>query len=51
MEQQYIQIPIEVQYVQQRQGHSFLLHFLFGGILMWIPSLYFLFSPKHYFHL
>lgn len=33
------------------EGHSFLLHLCFGWILFWIPSLYYLVSPKHHYHL
>lgn len=34
-----------------KQGHSIILHFLFGGFLLWIPAIYYSFSEKHYWHI
>lgn len=56
---QYQQYPPQYQSVQiinqqngiGTEGHSFLLHLCFGWILFWIPSLYYLVSPKHHYHL
>ena len=33
------------------KGHSILLHFLFGWILCYIPTIYYTFSKKHYWHI
>ena len=38
-------------YIRHQQGHSALLHFMFGGFVLWIPSIYYLFSPNHFYHL
>lgn len=41
----------EYQAAHQPKGHSAILHFLFGGFALWIPSIYFLCSKNHYYHL
>lgn len=38
------------QYTRQQKGHSLILHLLFGGFVLWIPTIYFAASPNHYFH-
>lgn len=40
----------EVSYTRQQKGHSLILHLLFGGILLYIPTIYFALSKNHYFH-
>lgn len=37
-------------YTREQKGHSLTLHLLFGAPLLWIHTLYFAFSPRHYFH-
>jgi hypothetical protein len=40
------------QYVRQQKGHSWLVWWLLlGPITLWIPAVYFSFSPNHYWHL
>lgn len=39
------------QYVRTQKGHSVILHLLFGGIFLYIPTIYFIVSPNHYWHL
>lgn len=38
------------QYVRQQKGHSLTKHLLFGWIILWIPAIYYSFSPNHYWH-
>ena len=38
-------------YVRVQKGHSLVLHLLFGGILLYIPTIYFAVSPNHYWHI
>lgn len=38
------------QYVRNQTGHSIILHALFGWALAYIPTIYYAFSPNHYFH-
>lgn len=38
-------------YVRAQKGHSIILHALFGGFVLWIPSIYFVVSPNHYWHI
>jgi hypothetical protein len=38
-------------YVRNQKGHSITLWVLFGGIVMWLPALYYTASPNHYWHL
>lgn len=37
--------------VEQRQGHSIILWILFGGIVVWIPAIYYTISPNHNWHI
>jgi hypothetical protein len=37
-------------YTRQQKGHSLTKHLLFGGIVLWIPAIYYHFSPNHYWH-
>ena len=39
------------QYVRQQQGHSIIKHLLLGGLVLWIPTIYYILSPNHYFHM
>ena len=39
------------QYVRQQKGHSILKHLIFGGFVLWIPTVYYTVSPNHYWHL
>ena len=38
-------------YMRQQQGHSIIKHLLFGGLVLWIPTIYYALSPNHYFHM
>lgn len=38
------------QYVRQQQGHSLIKHLLLGVFVLWIPAIYYTFSPNHYWH-
>lgn len=38
------------QYTRQQKGHSLILHLIFGGILLYIPTIYYAVSPNHYYH-
>lgn len=56
-EQQVLSPPKDVrkardkaQYVRQQKGHSLTLHLLFGALVLWIPAIYYSFSPNHYWH-
>jgi hypothetical protein len=40
----------EVIYNRPQKGHSIILHLLFGGLLLWIPTIYYAVSPNHYYH-
>lgn len=40
----------QVSYVRQQKGHSIILHVLFGGLLLWIPTIIYATSKNHYFH-
>lgn len=42
--------PSSLVYAREQKGHSVILHIVFGGILLWIPTLYYALSPRHYFH-
>ena len=39
------------QYVRQQQGHSIIKHLLLGGLVLWIPTIYYALSPNHYFYM
>lgn len=41
----------EYKKAQMPKGHSAIFHLIFGGLLLYIPTLYYLLSKKHYFHL
>lgn len=34
-----------------QRGHSAILHIIFGIFFLYIPSIYYLLSPDHYYHL
>lgn len=40
----------DVIYNREQKGHSIILHVLFGGVLLWIHTIYYAVSPNHYFH-
>ena len=37
-------------YTREQKGHSIVLHLLLGAVVLWIPTIYFAVSPRHYFH-
>lgn len=40
------------QYVRQQRGHSWVVWWLLlGPITLWIPAVYYSFSPNHYWHI
>lgn len=45
------QVGREYQLAHQPKGHSAILHILFGGFALYIPSIYYLFSKNHYYHI
>ena len=38
----------QVQYVREQKGHSLTKHLLLGWVVLWIPAIYYSFSPNHY---
>lgn len=40
-----------VSYQRVQRGHSIVLHALFGGFLLWIPTVYYIASPNHFWHI
>jgi hypothetical protein len=43
---------MNVSYVRQQKGHSFLLHwFVLGYFTLWIVPIYYSVSPNHYWHI
>jgi hypothetical protein len=40
----------KAQYVRQQKGHSLTKHLLLGWVVLWIPAVYYTFSPNHYWH-
>lgn len=40
----------KAQYVRQQKGHSLTAHLLLGAFVLWIPAIYYTFSPNHYWH-
>lgn len=41
----------KAQYVRQQRGHSWVVWWLLlGPITLWIPAVYYSFSPNHYWH-
>lgn len=49
-EEKNLQGRDHAQYVRQQKGHSIILWALFGVVLLWIPAIYYTFSPNHYWH-
>lgn len=45
-----LQVERRVSYTRQQKGHSLTLHLLLGGVVLWIPAIYFTVSPNHYWH-
>jgi hypothetical protein len=45
-----LNVKREVIYNRQQKGHSLILHLIFGGFLLYIPTIYYAVSPNHYFH-
>lgn len=45
-----LNVKREVVYNREQKGHSLILHLLFGGFLLYIPTIYFAVSPNHYYH-
>lgn len=37
-------------YTRNQKGHSLTLWILFGGLVLWIPAIYYSVSPNHYWH-
>lgn len=37
-------------YTRVQKGHSIVLWVLFGGIVLWIPAIYYTVSPNHFWH-
>lgn len=42
--------PTGTVYTREQKGHSIVLHLLFGWAVLWIPTVYYALSPRHYFH-
>ncbi len=40
----------KAQYVRQQKGHSLTKHLILGIFVLWIPAIYYSFSPNHYWH-
>ncbi|AVJ51049.1 membrane protein [Microbacterium phage Pikmin] len=38
-------------YTRSQKGHSLTLHLLLGVVVLWIPAIYYSFSPNHYWHI
>ena len=49
-ENQIKQSRDKAQYTRQQTGHSLTKHLLLGWVLLWIPAIYYSFSPNHYWH-
>lgn len=49
-EQKVRQSRDRAQYVRQQKGHSLTWHLLLGVFVLWIPAIYYSFSPNHYWH-
>lgn len=51
-----VEVPVrqardKAQYVRQQRGHSWVVWWLLlGPITLWIPAVYYSFSPNHYWH-
>lgn len=37
-------------YNREQKGHSLTKHLLFGWVVLWIPTIYYAFSPRHFWH-
>jgi hypothetical protein len=37
-------------YTREQKGHSLTLHLLFGWVALYVPTIYFAVSPRHFFH-
>lgn len=52
-----VEVPVRqardrAQYVRQQKGHSWVVWWLLlGPITLWIPAVYYSFSPNHYWHI
>ena len=52
-----VEVPIRqardrAQYVRQQKGHSWVVWWLLlGPITLWIPAVYYSFSPNHFWHI
>lgn len=52
-----VEVPVRqardrAQYVRQQKGHSWVVWWLLlGPITLWIPTVYYSFSPNHYWHI
>lgn len=42
------QMPVS--YVRQQKGHSLIKHLMLGWVALYIPTIYYMVSPNHYFH-
>jgi hypothetical protein len=38
------------QYTREQKGHSLIAHLLLGWVVLYIPTIYFAVSPRHFFH-
>ncbi|QIG58149.1 hypothetical protein SEA_ZEPP_61 [Microbacterium phage Zepp] len=53
----HVEVPIRqardrAQYVRQQKGHSWVVWWLLlGPVTLWIPAVYYSFSPNHYWHI
>lgn len=37
-------------YTREQKGHSIVKWIFFGVFVLWIPAIYYTFSPNHYWH-
>lgn len=37
-------------YTREQKGHSIVKWAIFGMFVLWIPAIYYTFSPNHYWH-
>jgi hypothetical protein len=45
-----LNVERKVMYTRPQKGHSITKHLLFGWALAYIPTIYYVASPNHYFH-
>lgn len=45
-----LNVKREVVYTRPQKGHSLILWLLIGGVVLWIPAIYYTVSPNHYWH-